>query len=45
MAHGDQPVEVRANFLAENEMHQLWKNYDFGFGPTVPVDRQKLARL
>lgn len=45
MAHGNQPVEVRANFLADDEMQQLWKNYDFTFQPTVPVDRSKMARL
>lgn len=35
MAHGDQPVEVRANFLEEKEIDQLWRNYDFTFEPSV----------
>jgi hypothetical protein len=35
MAHGGQPVEVRANFLKEDELDQLWRNYDFTFEPSV----------
>lgn len=45
MAHGGQPVEVRANFLQEGEMEQLWRNYDFTFEPSVPTDREILARV
>ncbi|KAK5115870.1 hypothetical protein LTR85_009464 [Meristemomyces frigidus] len=43
--HGGQPVEVRANLLEEGEMDQLRRNYDFTFQPSVPVDRQRQAKL
>lgn len=35
MAHGGQPVEVRASLLGEEEVEGVWKNYDFDFGPSV----------
>ncbi|KAK4508149.1 hypothetical protein PRZ48_001887 [Zasmidium cellare] len=43
--HGNQPVEVRANYLADEELGQMWKNYDFTFEPSVPVDRTLIAKL
>ncbi|KAK4546427.1 hypothetical protein LTR36_002104 [Oleoguttula mirabilis] len=45
MAHGGQPVEVRATLLEESEMEQLGRNYDFTFQPSVPVDRKLQAKL
>ena len=45
MEHGGQPVEVRANFLDEQELDQLWRNYDFSFEPSVPVPDFARARL
>lgn len=45
MAHGGQPVEVRATFVSESEMHLLSRNYDFTFEPSVPVDRNHVAKL
>lgn len=35
MAHGGQPVQVRANLLQEEQMERVWQNYDFSFGPSV----------
>ena len=45
MRAGGQSVEVRANLLEESEMDKMWKNYDFGFEPSVPVDRKVMAKL
>jgi ectoine hydroxylase-related dioxygenase (phytanoyl-CoA dioxygenase family) len=43
--HGGQPVEIRADFLREDEMQQLWRNYDFTFEPSVAPDRRVQAKL
>ena len=45
MQHGGQPVEVRANFLEKQELEQLWRNYDFAFGPSVPEPEFAVSKL
>lgn len=40
-----QCVEVRANYLDDDELSQLWKNYEFTFEPSVLVDRRIMAKL
>ena len=45
MAHGGQPIEVRANLLREQELDQLWRNYDFTFEPSNPIPGFAKAKL
>ncbi len=45
MKHSGRPVEVRANFLRKEELDQLWRNYDFAFGPSVPEPEFARAKL
>ena len=45
MAHGGHPVEVRANLLEEDEMAQLFRNYDFTFEPSVRSDGHIPSKL
>lgn len=34
MTHGGQPIEVRTNLVEDKDMHLMWENYNFGFGPS-----------
>ncbi|KAK5129303.1 hypothetical protein LTR08_003607 [Meristemomyces frigidus] len=45
MAHGGQPVEIRANLLEADEMSHLWRNYDFTFEPSINNDKRNQSKL
>lgn len=45
MRAGGTSLEVRANFLEDKDLDQLWRNYDFTFEPSIEVDTKVLAKL